>query len=373
MQFSEILAPLEPLRDDVFVPMGLYQEGHRGNQNHVHRCPIFLSHGAVGTDWNSNPVVRTTIDQLMANRVGQDTPIASLALAIEPVQQRITEGVSYTSCANISWTSPTSALPREIHPALAFDRIVGARQRNRHDQSVLDFVLDDARSLRNAVSRADRQRLDEYLESVREIEQRISRAGDRTRPQGWTAPAYTEDMMRRPAANLPTSMVEHMRLLYDILHLAFRTNSTRVATYMLNNEVSELAFSFLDGVSGTLHDISHHSNTMLAKINLYQTGLFAEFLQKLKRTPEANGTLLDNCMVQYGCCMWTGNHDAPVLPIVVAGKGGGTIATGQAIDYSERANRDLTQLYLAFMDRMGVNLNRFGPTASRLPGFSREG
>lgn len=371
MEFSEILAPLARLKDDLFVPMGLNQQGHLGSENHVRKCPTYLSHGPVGVGGDRGPIVRTTIDQIMANEIGGSTPLASLALGVEPVLPGTNQGISYSAAGNISWTSSTTPLPKEIYPALAFDRIVGAGERSRHDQSVLDLVLEDARQLRGSVSISDRRQIDDYLQSVRDVETRIRRANDRSQPGGWAAPMFEEAMMRRPGASLPAELAEHMRLMLNLVHLAFRVNSTRIATLMLNNEISAQTFGFLPGVGrGNLHGMSHSERVAHAKVNLFMTELFADFLTKLKETHEGDGSLLDNCIIQYGCCMWTGGHNAPQLPLVIAGRGGRTITTGRAVDYSQQANRDLSRLYLSIMDRMGVKLERFGPTAERLPNLA---
>lgn len=368
MEFSEILAPLARVKGDIFVPMGLNQQGHTGSENHVRKCPTYLSHGPVGVATDLAPLVRQTIDQMMANAIGHATPVSSLALGVEPVFPGTNAGLSYAAAGNISWMTPTSPLPKEVFPALAFDKIVGAGERSRHDQSVLDLVLEDARQLRGAVSGADRRQIDDYLQSVRDVETRIRRVNDRSQPAGWAAPIYQESMMRRPATDLPAELADHMRLMLDLVVLAFRINSTRIATLMLNNEISRQRFDFLPGVGrGDLHGISHGNRVEQARINLFMTELFADFVAKLKDTHEADGSLLDNCLIQYGCCMWTGGHNAPQLPLVLAGRGGQTIRTGRAVDYSQRANRDLSQLYLSIMDRMGVRLDRFGPTSERLP------
>lgn len=362
LQLSRTLLPLEPVKQHLFIPMGIVPNGHTGG-SHVYIAPTYLSYGRTGTAPGGIPIVPTSFDQVMAERVGQQTPLATLAVGVEPVYPGADKGISKSSLGNISWMSRSTPVPKEVHPALVFDKLVSDGSRQRLNRSVLDLVQDDARRLMPRISRDDRRTLDDYLASVREIERRLERDAAQAERE---AELVRSVRMPRPADELPSRLPDHMRLMLDLIVLAFRINRTRIATVMLNNEISDQDFSFLPGVRGGLHTISHGNWDALQKVNEFQVGIFAEFVRKLSEVPEGDGTLLDNCLIQYGCCMWTGNHSAPQLPLVLAGRAGGTIRTGRAIDYSQAANRNLGHLFLAIMDRMGVEERTFGPYQERL-------
>lgn len=361
MQLSRTLSPLEPVKDAILVAQGIVPNGHTGG-SHVYIAPTYLSYGRTESAPGGNPIVPMSFDQVMAARIGDQTPLPSLAIGVEPVYPGTDKGISKSSLGNISWLSRSTPVPKEIYPALVFDKLVSDGSRQRLNKSVLDLVAEDIRRLRPRVSRLDQQTLDDYLHSVREIEVRIERDSQQATRD---AELLRTVAMPRPADSLPNRLPDHMHLMYDLL-LAFRTNRTRIATLMLNNEISDQDFSFLDGVRGGLHVISHGDAVALQKINEYQVGEFAKFVAKLRATPEGDGSLLDNCLIQFGCCMWTGNHSAPQLPILLAGGGGGTLKPGRAVDYSKSQNRDMGHLFLALMDRMGVPEKSFGPYEERL-------
>ena len=366
MQLSRTLAPLEPVKTSILVPQGIVPNGHTGG-SHVYIAPTYLSYGRTESATGGQPIVPMSFDQVMAARIGDQTPLPSLAIGVEPVYPGTDKGISKSSLGNISWWSKSTPVPKEIYPALVFDRLVSDGSRQRLNKSVLDLVADDARRLRPRVSRLDQQTLDDYLHSVREIEQRIERDSQQAAKDAELLRSVT---MPRPADELPSRLPDHVQLMYDLLLLAFRTNRTRIATLMLNNEISDQDFSFLEGVRGGLHVISHGDAVALQKVNEYQVGEFAKFIAKLQATPEGDGSLLDNCLIQFGCCMWTGNHSAPQVPLVLAGRGGGTLKTGRAVDYSQAAQRSIGHLFLALMDRMGVTEKWFGPYEERLGNLS---
>jgi len=266
--------------------------------------------------------------------------------------------------SHISWSSPTTPTPLEVFPALAFDRLF-RDDVGRADQSVLDAVLEDANGLRNHVSRSDQRRLDEYLSSVREVEQQLTRANRAGQLQGWR-PTLTRPNIPRPADGIPQDIAEHMRLMCDILVLAFQTDTTRVCTLKLNNDHSSLRFPHLKVDYMIHHLLSHTDGDDWLKVNRFFTEQLAYIAGKLDAVQEGDRTLLDNSMVLYLSSMMTGNHDNNQLPVVLLGRGGGGIRTGRILDYREKPNRKMCSLYLSLMDRAGVRLDAFGDSTERL-------
>ncbi len=267
--------------------------------------------------------------------------------------------------SHISWSSPTTPTPLELYPALAFDRLFKDEAR-KGDESVLDAVLSDAKDLRGQISTADQRKLDEYLDSVREVEQRIERAGKAGQLQGWR-PTLDRPNIPRPPDGLPQDIAEHMRLMCDILVLAFQTDTTRVCTLKLNNDHSALRFPNL-GVDYMIHHLLSHSLTSAdwLKVNRFFVQQLAYIARKLDAIQEGGRTALDNSMILFCSSMLTGGHDATQLPVVMVGRGGGRIQTGRVLDYSGKPNRQMCRLYLSMMDKAGVHLDRFGDATERL-------
>jgi hypothetical protein len=260
--------------------------------------------------------------------------------------------------SHISWSSPTTPTPLEIYPALAFDQLF-KDQTHRGDKSVLDAVLADAHDVRAKVSRSDQQRLDEYLHSVRDLEQRIDEAGQRGEFQGWR-PTLTEPNMPRPADGLPQDIVEHMRLMSDILVLAFQTDTTRVCTLKLNNDHGTLRFPHL-GVDYMIHHLLSHNDTDdWLKVNQFFLEQVGYIARRLDAIQDGERTALDNSMVMLCSSMLNGHHDATQLPVVLLGKAGGQIQGGQNLDYLGQTDRQMCRLYLSMMDKMGVHPDQFG-------------
>jgi hypothetical protein len=266
--------------------------------------------------------------------------------------------------SHISWSSPTTPTPLEVYPALAFDRLF-RDEVGKADKSVLDAVLDDAHGLRNRVSKADQRRLDEYLSSVREVEQRIDQAGKAGRLQGWR-PTLTKPDMPRPADGIPQDIDQHMRLMSDILVLAFRTDTTRVCTLKLNNDHSSLRFPHLKVDYMIHHLLSHTESNDWLKVNQFFVQQLAYIADRLDKVQEGDRTLLDNSMIVYLSSMMTGGHNNNQLPVVMLGKGGGSIRTGRILDYLNKPNRKMCSLYMSLMDRTGVHLDSFGDSKERL-------
>ena len=266
--------------------------------------------------------------------------------------------------SHISWSSPTSPTPLELYPALAFDRLF-KDDLQAADKSVLDAVLEDATSLRGSISRSDRLKLDEYLNSVREVEQRIERAGKARQLQGWR-PTLSTPNIKRPADGVPQDIAEHMRLMCDILVLAFQTDTTRFCTLKLNNDHSSLRFPNL-GVDYMIHHLlSHTDSDDWLKVNRFFVDQVAYVARKLDAIQEGEQTALDSSILMYCSSMLTGSHDASQLPLVVLGRGGGQLRTGRTLDYLGKPNRKMCSLFLSLMDKFGVRLDEFGDSRERL-------
>jgi hypothetical protein len=362
LQFGKVLAPLNELREKTLFVRGLYNaEALKGNI-HSSQTGNLLSGAplAAGGEIRSG----TSIDQLIAQRHGRSTKVPSLVLACEASNPSVHKNYSMLYSSHISWTSPTTPTPLELYPALAFDRLFKDEAR-KGDKSVLDAVLADANDFRRHISAGDQRKLDEYLDSVREVEQRIARAGKKGELQGWR-PTLTKPDMPRPADGIPQNIAEHMRLMCDILVLAFQTDTTRVCTLKLNNDHSSLRFPHL-GVDYMIHHLLSHSDTAdWLKVNQFFVEQVAYVAKKLDTIREGDRTALDNSVLLFCSSMLTGNHEANQLPVVLVGRGGGKLKTGRVLDYMGKPNRKMCSLYLSLMDKMGVRLDRFGDSGERL-------
>jgi hypothetical protein len=351
MELGKVLEALRPVRQKLLFIRGLYNaEALKGNI-HSSQTGNLLS----GAPLASGGQIRsgTSVDQLIAQRYGDQTKVPSLVLACEPSIAAIHKNYTMIYSSHISWSSPTTPTPLELYPALAFDRLF------------LDAVINEANGLRNRISNEDQRRLDEYLSSVREVEQRIDRAGKDRRLQGWR-PTLAKPDMARPADGVPQDIDQHMRLMCDILILAFRTDTTRVCTLKLNNDHSSLRFPHLKVDYMIHHLLSHSDGADWLKVNrffLEQLGYIAEKLDKIQ---EGERTLLDNTMLLYLSSMLTGNHEADRLPCVLLGRGGNQIKSGRVLDYSNKPNRKMCSLYLSLLDKTGIRLDRFGDSKERL-------
>ena len=362
MQLGKVLLPLSDFRNRMVFIRGLYNaEALKGNI-HSSQTGNLLS----GAPLSSGGTIRsgTSVDQVVAQQLGEQTKLPSLVLGCEKSNPSVHKNYSMLYSSHISWSSPTTPTPLEVYPALAFDQLFkdGAA---RGDQSVLDGVLDDAQSVRRQVSQLDQRRLDEYLNSVREVEQRIERAGKRGELQGFR-PTLSGPNMPRPADGYPQDIVEHMRLMCDILVLAFQTDTTRVCTLKLNNDHGTLRFPHL-GVDYMIHHLLSHNDTAdWLKVNQFFLEQMAYLARRLDAIQEGDRTLLDNSMIMLCSSMLNGNHDANQLPVVMVGGGGGKIRGGQNLDYLNSPNRQMCRLYLSMLDKMGIKLSRFGDATEPL-------
>ncbi|MBI1832490.1 MAG: DUF1552 domain-containing protein [Planctomycetes bacterium] len=369
MELGRVLESLRPYREKMNFIRGLYNE--EALIGGIHSCQtgnlLTGAHLAPGGEIRSG----VSCDQVIAQRHRDQTKIPSLVLGCEPSIAAIHKNYSMIYSSHISWSSPTTPTPLEVFPALAFDRLFRDNV-GRADQSVLDAVLEDARGLRHQVSRSDQRRLDEYLSSVREVETQINRAGQAGRLQGWR-PTLERPNIPRPADGVPQDIDQHMRLMCDILVLAFQTDTTRVCTLKLNNDHSSLRFPNLPSerpnqrIDYMIHHLLSHSNgTDWLKVNQFFTEQLAYIAGRLDRIQEGSRTLLDNSMILYASSMMTGNHDNNQLPVVLLGRAGGQLRTGRVLDYLGRPNRKMCSLYLSLMDKVGIRLDRFGDSNQRL-------
>ena len=362
LELGKVLAPLNDFRDQLTFIRGLYNaEALKGNI-HSSQTGNLLS----GAPLSSGGTIRsgTSVDQVVAQQIGHRTKLPSLVLGCEKANPSVHKNYSMLYSSHISWSSPTTPTPLEVYPALAFDQLF-KDSAQRGDKSVLDAVLADASDFRRNISRLDQQKLDEYLNSVREVEQRIARAGNRGELQGWR-PTLTKPNIPRPADGYPQDIVEHMRLMSDILVLAFQTDTTRVCTLKLNNDHGTLRFPHL-GVDYMIHHLLSHSDTDdWLKVNQFFLEQMAYIAGRLDAIQEGERTALDNSMLMLCSSMMTGHHDASQLPVVMLGRAGGQIQGGQNLDYSGQSDRQMCRLYLSMMDKMGIKLGQFGDAAQRL-------
>lgn len=362
MTFGRVLEPLTDFRTRTLFIRGLYNEQALKGNIHSSQTGNLLS----GAPLASGGEIRsgTSFDQLIAQHFGRRTKVPSLVLACEKSNPSVHKNYSMLYSSHISWTSPTSPTPLELYPAAAFDRLF-KDDVQRGDKSVLDAVLGDAKDLRKQISALDRKKLDEYLDSVRGVEQRIAQAGKRGELQGWR-PTLEKPNVPRPGEGIPQDVAEHMRLMCDILVLAFQTDTTRVCTLKLNNDHSSLRFPHLNVDYMIHHLLSHSDGDDWLKVNRFFVEQVAYIARKLDTIREGERTALDNTQLIYCSSMMTGHHDATRLPVVVVGGGGGQIKGGRVLDYSNDTNRQMCRLYLSMMRNTGLKLDSFGDARSPL-------
>jgi hypothetical protein len=365
-QLSPTLEPLEPFREDMMVLGGLTQNHARANGDgggdHARNASAYLTGAQPRKTSGADISVGQSIDQAVAAEIGFQTRLPSIELGIDRGRNAgsCDSGYSCAYSSNISWKSATTPTSKEVNPRSAFERLFGTpetaadmERRMRNRRSILDFVSEDAKRIRQAVSGADQRKLDEYFESVRGIEERIARANN-----------SPKDI---PELNLPegvpSELAEHIQLMFDILLVAFQTDSTRVATLMIADAGSNRTYPEVDVRDGH-HQLSHHQNDQdkmdrIARVDHYLIQRFGYFLDKLKSTPEGDSTLLHNSMILYGSAIADANrHTHGDLPVILAGHGGGTIQTGRCVNHPNET--PLNNLFLAMADRMGTKLDQFG-------------
>ncbi len=381
-ELPKSLTSLKDLIADIIVLRGLdnnianAEKDGKGGGGHAKPTAAWLT-SAIPYRAGAINKVGISVDQLAASRIGHLTPLQSLELGTQGGGQGsdCDTGFNCSYTANISWRSASSPQAKETKPKQVFERLfTDARQgRNAQQQaqdamlktSVLDLVMEDAAGLKNQLGASDQRKLDEYLDSVRDIEGRIQRAGERGEVE---LPPEAAALKAQLPDDRPEDFELHLRLMMDLMVLAFQTDSTRVCTFMTQNDTSGRAYPNL-GVSGGHHDLSHHGKDAgklesLQKINQYHIEQYAYLLTKLKAVSEGKGTLLDNCMVAYGTPISDGDrHNPNDLPMLLAGRGGGSIRSGRPL----RADGEkLANLHLALLQRMGVPEKSFGDSTKPL-------
>ena len=363
LKLGKVLKPLEPHREKLLFIRGLYNEEARKGNIHSSQTGNMLS----GAPLASGGKIRsgTSLDQVVAQKLGHQTKVPSLVLGCEKSIASVHREYSMLYSSHISWSSPTTPTPLELYPALAFDRLFKANASTKSGRLIVDGVLEDAKRLRGKISYFDRAKLDEYLNSVREVEGRITRAGKERRLQGWK-PTTDEPNIPRPPDGMPQDIDQHIRLMCDILVLAFQTDTTRVCTLKLNNDHSSLRFPHL-GVDYMIHHLLSHSDTDdWLKVNQFFLEQMAYIADKLDAIQEGERTALDNSMIMICSSMIVGSHDNSQLPVAIVGRAGGQLKTGRTLNYLEKPNRKMASLYLRMMDMMGVQLDKFGDSSERL-------
>jgi hypothetical protein len=361
MEFGKVLEPLADFRERIVFIRGLFNaEALKGNI-HSSMTGNLLS----GAPLASGGEIRsgTSFDQMIAQQHGRSTKVPSLVLGCERSNPGIHKNYSMLYSSHISWSSATAPTPLELYPALAFDRLF-TDGGQRGDRNVLDAVLGEANGLRRKISGADQLKLDEYLNSVREIELRLEQAVKNGELQGWR-PTLDKPNIQRPADGIPQNLADHMRLMCDILVLAFQTDATRVGTLKLNNDHSYLQFPHL-GVEVGHHELSHRNDADYLKVNRFFLEQVAYIARKLDAIREGERTALDNSILLLCSSMLHGGHDATNLPCVLVGGGGGQLQGGRILDYLGRPNRKMCSLYLSLMGKYGVRLRTFGDSSERL-------
>jgi len=379
-ELNRTLKPLAGVKDKLQVVGGLTalgaNAGPDGGGDHARANGVFLTGVRIKKTGGADIRAGVSADQLMARQVGLLTPFRSLELSCDTLQNAGTCDTGY-SCIyqhNLSWASPTAPMTPEVDPRLLFERLFGAgprheRQKNlllrqQQQRSVLDFILDDSRALARQVSSRDRAKLDEYFTSVRDIEQRIQQA-EKSRAN---RPQPDADA---PAPGIPGSVTEYVRLMFDMLHLAFQTDSTRVATFMIGGEGSDRTYPEL-GIADGHHYLTHHNNKAdyiekVTQIDVWYATQLAYFLEKMEATKDIDGhSLLHNSQIVYGSGNADGNrHTHDNLPVILAGGGGGTLTPGRFVQHSAQP---VTNLFLSLMDRIGgpEKIERFGDSTGRL-------
>ncbi len=392
-ELSPALAPLEKVKDQLLVLAELMNQGSIGGDGHYVKTSGYLTGTTItkttGADLRSGGV---SMDQLAAQRIGRETAMPSLELGIDPVTTGVDTNVGYTRVygSHIAWSTPTTPVAKEISPRQAFNRVFRPDTAGgKDDRSILDLVAEDAKNLRNKVGTADQQKLDNYFESVRALEKRIDfdarRRADQTHVSKQQLEAI-EAMAKRIQTweRLPENMqhrrlsrggdiTEHVRIMLDLMVLSFWTDATRVSTFMFGNAVSPRNFSFLDGVHGGHHEISHHKNDpeqlrQYLLINQWHAAQYAYMLEKMQSIQEGDGTLLDHSMVMYGAGMRDGNsHNPHNLPLVLAGRAGGSISPGRYVEYKKQT--PLCNLYVSLLKRIGAPVSHFGDSTEPLAGL----
>jgi len=368
---SPTLKPLEKVKDQLQIITGLAHDKAEANGDgggdHARANATFLTGCQARKTSGANIRAGVSVDQVAAQQIGNATRLPSLELSCDQVRKSGSCDSGY-SCAyqfNLAWQNENTPVAPEVDPKLVFQRLfsdgLGDPVLSRRQSSVLDFVLDDAKRLHQRLGRADQQKLDEYLHSVRDLERRIARSGEAANIlPGATAPE-----------GKPDNYKDYLRIMFDLNLLAFKTDTTRISTFLMAHDGSNRSFREI-GVPDGHHGLSHHREDKrkmdkIRKIDKFYVEQFAYFLERLKATQEGEGSLLDNCMVVYGSGHSDANrHDHDDLPVILAGGGGGSLTPGRHVWMPRRDKTPMTNLYLALLERMGVRAERHGDSTGIL-------
>jgi hypothetical protein len=379
-ELPKVLEPIADLRKDWMLFSGLTHNNGRalgdGAGDHARAAGSFLTGVHPKKTHGADIQNGISVDQVAAQFVGDKTRFASIELGTEHgrLAGNCDSGYSCAYSNSVSWRSETTPMPPEVNPRLVFERLFGrpgesddpaaVARRRLYDKSILDFVQEDTHKLRGELGNTDQRKLDEYLDAVREIEKRIAVSENTARE---AAPA-----MDRPAG-VPVEFAEHTRLMFDLQVVAFQTDLTRITTFMLGREGSNRSYREI-GVSDAHHGLTHHRGDeekirKISKINRFHMEQFAYFLRKLRSIEEGDGTLLDHCMVVYGSGLADGNkHTHHDLPVLLAGRAGGSVHPGRHVRYPTET--PMTNLYLSMLDRMGVEPESIGDSNGKLEHLS---
>jgi len=367
---SPILSALEPLKNDFTVLTNLeLRNAYPGS--HATSNSAFLSCAKAKHTESSDYYLGTTADQLAAQQIGRETQLPSLELSMDMLQTtgQCDNGYACVYQNNLSWSSPTTPLPSEAHPRIVFERLFGEggslaerRAALRKRSSLLDLMTADIASLKRKLGPADQAKINEYLDTVREVERRIQKA------EADAATAALPVDLERPLG-VPAAYADHVKLMFDLQVLAMQGDITRVITFQLARETSNRTYPEI-GVSDPHHPLSHHGNdpekiARMAKINAFHVSLFAYYLERLKATPDGDGSLLDHSLILYGSGIGNPNvHDHTDLPIIVAGGAAGGMKNGRLIRYQEPV--PLANLHLTLLDKVGVKIDSFADSNGKI-------
>jgi len=368
-ELTEILQPLKPFYDQVTIISDTSHAlayGSGATANHNRAAAAFLSGAFAET--GAQPHLGVTIDQLVAKKLGQETPLPSLELMTEGNSVNCGDGLSCSYRDTISWQGPSSPLPMQNNPQVVFERLFGdgnsmAERKLRRDQSLslLDSVLGEANSLKGRLPHADRARLDQYLTDVREIERRIQKAGQQLSSEDLEVPAAP--------TGVPTDIEEHIKLMYDLQVLAWQADITRVSTFQVAKELSNAVYP-KSSIRDAFHILSHHSNIQenierFTVLNKYHTTLLAYFLNKLKSTPDGDGSLLDHAMILYGSGLSDGNqHNHSDLPLILAGGASGKLKGGRHLRNPKET--PMANVLLSMLRTLDIEVEKFGDSTGTI-------
>ncbi|MDX1979957.1 MAG: DUF1552 domain-containing protein [Bryobacteraceae bacterium] len=380
-KLSPTLEPLAAVKDQLLVLGNLWNAASKGGDGHYVKEAAILTCATIKKTPGADIANAVSVDQVAAKRVSDQTPLPSLELGVTPVAIGVDAVVGYTRVygSHIAWSSPTTPLAREINPRSVYERLFRAAsgpQGNsaKMDKLLLDRVLGDAKKLRAEVGIADRLRLDEYLSVMRSLEERVERASNATH-RAWK-PRVVLDPKSTPT-DRPADHAEHVRLMLDMIAAAFQSDTTRIATFMFGNSVSNVSFRFLEGVGAGHHDVSHHQKDpdklrQYQIINRWHVEQYAYLLGRLREMKEGDSTVLDNSMVMFASALSDGDrHDPHKLPILLGGRGGGRIDSGQYLSYAE--DSPLSNLYVSMLDAFGTPVERFADSTGPLSGVLKGG